>query len=344
MAAALLIGMVGTPAVAHAQVTKRIAVLMFKPRNYGTQWITPDGVRKVVWTSTNSAKAFYQEESFGKLNLQGNLRIDGDVFGWYTVPYDNNGTCIRNEWVTYAKKLATAQGYVDWKYDAVIYVSAATGCPGRAFTGGRTITVLNGFNMATVAHELGHAFGLAHASAWRCEDESGAVVAVSSDCKTLEYGDFSVMGATTDYHMNNFHKGALGLFAASNTQTVTASGIYALYPVEQKSTLTQVLRIPRVYDSYGKPFDYYYLELRQPYGFDDFAEGSARITGIGVRVSRDYLYSGSRTYLIDTTPETTSFTDAQLGVGKTFTDPNRRVSVTLVSLADGVAHVYVNFF
>jgi hypothetical protein len=153
------------------------------------------------------------------------------------------------------------------------------------------------------------------------------------------------MGATTSYHMNNFHKGALGFFAAGNTQTVTATGIYALYPVEEGSTSVQVLRIPRTYDAYGKVFDYYYLELRRVYGFDNFSAASTRVTGVSVRVSRDYQYKGSHTYLIDTTPETpANFSDAQLAVGKTFTDPARRVSVTLVSLVDGIAQVRIDFF
>src|ERR1044071_3221649 len=69
--------------VAQAQTTKRIAVLMFLPRNYGTQWVTEATVRSALWTGTNSANAYYQEESFGKWRLQGRLRVDGDVFGWY---------------------------------------------------------------------------------------------------------------------------------------------------------------------------------------------------------------------------------------------------------------------
>jgi len=331
--------------VAQAQTTKRIAVLMFNPRNYGTQWVTESAVRTAVWTGNQSANKYYQEESFGKWNLQGRLRVDGDVFGWYTVPYDNVGTCVRPEWITAAKTMAAAQGFIQTNYDVLIYVSSATGCPGRAWTSGTIVTVVGGFNSPTVEHELGHAFGLAHASSWNCKDTAGAFVTMSASCVATEYGDYAVMGKTTSYHMNNFQKGALGWLTASNTRTVTTNGVYALYPIETATSQAQVLRIPRKIDTSGNVTDYYYLESRQNVGFDNFGATSPYVTGVTIRVAPNYTYKGSKTFLLDaTTPGTTGFGDAPLGVGRTFTDSTRRVSITLVSVSNGVAQVRVDFF
>ena len=328
-----------------APTYKRIAVLMFKAQNYGTEWVDEAAVRDAVWLSSTSADEFYREESFGKWALSGALDPDGDVFGWYTVPYNDDGHCVAYSWTTAAKAQAAKEGFVEGNYDALIYVSKATGCPGRAWTGGKVVTVINGFNAATVAHELGHAFGLAHASSWNCKDSLGLKVSISSSCTVSEYGDFAVMGSTTTYHMNNFHKGALGWLAASNTKDVTTDGVYSLYPIEQATTYAQALRIPRKYDTLGNPVDYFYLEFRQPFGFDDFSLTAAKVTGVSIRVAPSYGNKSAHTYLLDaTTPALTAFNDAQLIVGSTFTDPTRRVTITLLSAVGGVAQVLVDFY
>jgi hypothetical protein len=335
----------GGAASAHAAVTKKIAVLMFLPQNYGSEWVDEETVREEVWTLPDSANEYYLEESFGKWKLGGALRADGDIFGWFTVPYDDTGDCVPYPWISYAKTMAAAQGYVESNYDALIYVTKATGCPGRAWTMGKVITVINGFNAPTVLHELGHAFGLAHASTWICKNALGVKVPISSSCTVSEYGDFAAMGQTTSYHMNNYQKGVLGWLAASNTKDVTSDGLYSLRPIEWATTAVQVLRVPRKYDLFGKISDYYYLELRQPFGFDDFSLTNAKATGISIRVAPSYSVIKAHTYLLDTsTPALTGFGDAQLKVGAVFNDPTRRVNITLVSIIGGVAQVLIDFY
>jgi hypothetical protein len=343
--AGLLLMNLAIASAAQAQTTKRVAVILFNPRNYGTQWISPEAARGAVWTATKSVDKYYREESYGKWAIGSKLRADGDVFGWYTVPYDNTGACSLSTWMTNARTQAAAQGFVVTNYDAVVYVTSATGCPGRAWASGNSITVLSGFNMQTVAHELGHVFGLRHASAWQCRDSAGVTVSISGTCSSIEYGDFALMGKTTAYHMNNFQKGALGWLAASNTRTVTTSGVYELYPIEKATANVQVLRIPRKFDTYGKPLDFYYLEYRQQYGFDSFALSSPYVNGVSIRVAPEYTQYNGRSYLIDaTTPSLTTFGDAPLQVGNVFTDSTRRVTIAILSVVNGVAQVSVSFF
>jgi hypothetical protein len=344
-AAVIAVSLFGSVRAAEAVTNKRIAVLMFVPQNL-TPWVDAATVRNVVWTGGGSSNAFYKEESFGKWALTGTLdATNGDVFGWYTVPYSDIGKCISATWISSAKASAAKQGFVETNYDALIYVSRATGCPGRAWTSGKVVTVVNGFNAPTVSHELGHAFGLAHASAWLCKDALGVKVPISTSCGVDEYGDFAVMGSTTSYHMNNFHKGALGWLAASNTKDVTADGVYALYSIEKATTYAQVLRIVRKTDLTGNPLDYFYLEFRQTYGFDNFTLTNPKVTGISIRVAPSYSYKSSHTYLLDaTTPALTNFSDAQLLIGGTFNDPTRRVNITLLSIVGGAAQVLVDFY
>jgi len=341
---AVVLSTVATAQAAQTPTYKKIAVLMFKAQNYGSTWVDATTVRNTVWLNAKSSSAFYLEESFGKWALGSALSTSGDVFGWYTVPYNDDGHCVQSTWSTSAKAMAAQAGFVEANYDALIYVTKATGCPGRAWTSGKVVTVTSGFDAPTISHELGHAFGLAHASSWSCKDSLGVKVSISSSCTVTEYGDFPVMGATTSYHMNVFHKGALGWLASGNTKDVTADGVYSLYPVEQPTSYAQTIRIPRKYVN-NSPSDYYYLEFRQPYGFDDFSASNAKATGISIRVAPSYVYKGSHSYLLDaTTPAITSFTDAQLKVGSTFTDPTRKVSITLLSTVGGVAQVLVDFF
>jgi hypothetical protein len=342
---AIGMGLMGLTSGSQPLTTKKIAVLMFKPRNYGTEWVDRTAVRSAVWTDSASASKFYQEESFGKWTLEGAIERDGDVFGWYSIPFDDDGTCVSPQWRSWARMEAAKEGFDEARYDAVIFVSAATGCAGRAWTSGRNVTVISGFTAPTIMHELGHAFGLPHARAWVCEDASGAKVSISSTCTASEYGDYAVMGATTSFHMNGFQKGALGFLKATNTTDVTASGVYALHSIERGTREAQVLRIPRTSDRDGNIRDYYYLELRQPYGFDAFAPTSPYVNGISIRVAPEYTDRGSPSYLLDTTtPAATGFGDAPLKLGATFTDADRRVNITAMSISGGVAQVRVDFF
>ena len=70
--------------------------------------------------------------------------------------------------------------------------------------------------------------------------------------------------------------------------------------------------------------------LRQPFGFDNFASTASVVNGVLINRA-PATYSSSRPELIDMVPSTTSFTDAALGVGKTFDDGKVRITVTSVS-------------
>src|SRR3989338_3216793 len=63
-----------------ANQTKRVAVVMFNFQNDNSQPYTVDYARNMVFGTINS---YYKEASFGKLSLE------GDVFGWYTIPYSS---------------------------------------------------------------------------------------------------------------------------------------------------------------------------------------------------------------------------------------------------------------
>ncbi len=85
---------------------------------------------------------------------------------------------------------------------------------------------LNGrLKARTVAHELGHSYGLSHANLWRTSDGSP----FSAEGEIVEYGDVfdSMGGGLGDFNVAN--KQQLGWLSGPNVVQVTESGTYRIY-------------------------------------------------------------------------------------------------------------------
>jgi len=315
------------------------AVILFNFSNDTRQPWTTDAVRSAVFTGASSVNAYYQEQSFGRVSFVGKVRTDGDVYGWYTIPNANTG-CDAGGWSSAAKTAAQNAGVDLSGYQHIVYgFPRVSGCgwAGMAYLPG-TISWIDGYMTTTsvVGHELGHNIGVHHASSLSCT-ANGVRVSISTSCTSSEYGDpFDIMGQNAR-HMNTWHKAQLGWYDAAQKQDVTANGTYLLNPIESASTGLQLLRVPR-----GTSGDYYYLEYRRPLGFDNFSSTDAVVNGVSIRIGKDYTKL-TQSQLIDATPGTTSFTDAALGVGKTFTDPVYGISFTTQSVSSTSATIQVVF-
>lgn len=335
-----------TANVLGTSTTKKVAVILINFQNNATQPYTADFARSVMFTSATSANSYYKEISFGKLSLEGATRADGDIFGWYTIPYDNT-TCSYSTWATAAKSKAQADGFIGTNYTNIEYAFPQTStCTwwGLGSLGGSPAqSWVNGlYALRVTAHELGHNFGTHHANSYNCTDALGVRVAISSTCTSTEYGDpFDVMGSSTN-HFNNFHKGETNFLDATNTQTVTTDGDYAIGPIEKSSAGVSSLRTPKDVSSKGTVKNYYYLEFRQPFGFDNFSSTSPVVNGVTIRMAPDYT-TLVQSQLIDTTPSTTSFSDAPLLVGQTFNDPIQGLTVNTLLVAPERAQVHLTF-
>jgi len=151
----------------------------------------------------------------------------------------------------------------------------------------------------TKAHELGHNFGTRHAASYTCYDKNKNTVSISDDCDFSEYGDpFDVMGtgnssAGSPYHTSSFNKTQTGWLDSQNVQNVEENGTFTLFPIEQKSSNIQAIKIPRgTYSESTEYDDYYFLEYRQHYGYDVFdQEGDKRKPQINHQ-GRDYRGTG----------------------------------------------------
>lgn len=311
-----------------ASSPRKVAVILANFSNNTSQPLTPAAALALVFGGTQSPNAYFKEASFGIRSLVGKLSPAGDVFGWYTIPAGNS-PCDYSAWGAAARAAAQSAGVVLTGYDHIIHYfphSASCGWSGVGQVPGK-YTWINGSSAQTIAHELGHNFGAHHASSYTCTDASGMRVPISSTCTTSEYGNpFDVMGRGYR-HMTAFNKGRIGFLEPENTTTVTADGTFTVAPLEQKSTQTQALRIPI------NATTAYYVEFRQSSGFDTFTAWSPVVNGVLITRAPLSYSTLARPLLLDMVPASTSFSDAALPVGKTFTDVTAGIRVTLSSIA-----------
>jgi hypothetical protein len=315
---------------------KKVAVILMNFRNNPLQPIDQARARELVFTGTTSTNAYFKEISFGVRSLVGKTRADGDVFGWVTIDYDDNtGSCSYSNWGSNARTKLQAAGTDLSGYDHFVHYFPRTSL--CSFSGVAQMpgqySWINGGSSQTMSHELGHNFGVHHASSYNCTS-NGVRVSTGGTCTLDEYGDpFDVMGRGYR-HMNAYQKGKLGFLETVNTVT-TSSGEYTVAALEQKSTGIQSLRVP-----IPGTTEYYYVETRQVFGFDSFRTTDPVANGVLLHRSTDYSVR-VRPALIDMAPSTTSFTDAALLAGQTFTDSAAGVSITLLSRTATDARVRV---
>jgi hypothetical protein len=312
--------------------SRRVAVLLFNFTNDRSQpWSTAQA-SSTMFTSAGSVASYFQEESFGSTTMT------GDVFGWYSLPVSSSG-CDIDGWAASANQMATAAGVNLSSYQHVVYAFPYVmncGWAGLAEMPGSHVWINGSFVLRTLAHELSHNLGVHHAASLNCMN--GAVrVALGANCTYTEYGDpFDVMGQG-GRHTSGWHKGQIGWLDPLAQQTVTASGTYTISPLEWAAGGVQSLRVQR-----GTSLNYLYLEYRRPYGmsFDNFSVSDPVVNGVTIRMAPDYR-TINLSYLIDTTPTTTSYLDSPLGNGQTFSDSANGITIKTVAVTATGATVQV---
>lgn len=307
---------------------QKTAVILVNFQDAATQPISPTAAHNLVFGTVSD---FYWEASYQKTFLGGN------TFGWFTIPVSKtlcNVELIAQE----ADKAATAAGVNLAAYDRLVYLAPQNSCTVTGYHSGttlpsRTWVITNLFNARVIAHELGHNFGLSHSQALDC----GATT-LGDACTNLSYGDAAdTMGNGATPHFNAFQKELLGWLGAGNQPPLTvvgASGSYSIVPYAAMGTTAKALKIPRGVDSLTGEMNYYYVEYRQPVGFDAVLGTMGNLSG-GVLVHTGGVNQYSM--LLDMTPDSdpaSSFNDIRdsaLTVGRTYVDSVAGVSITLVS-------------
>jgi hypothetical protein len=309
----------------------------------------------VLVSNTNSVSNYFAEQSYGAVSFRGISDPAGDV---YHATVAGTGSGCNSMWSTWGSQARAAVGSSTLDpYDHVIYVFNSPDCgwAGLAYMPGSEVYIDNAFTLPVVAHELGHNLGVHHAAALRCTS-GGQNVAFSSAayaCTPNEYGDpYDIMGSSATNQQNAFHKlqsGWLGASSGPRVQTITASGDYTVAPLESSSGVVLLL-VPHVTTGAIAPTnpstllgDTFALDFRQPTGsyFDTYAPGSAAVSGVQIRLVQTPGGAANQTQLIDTTPLTSTFADAALTQGSTFTDTTDSITITTTDVNPLGATVHV---
>ncbi|MCL4375092.1 hypothetical protein M1523_04515 [Patescibacteria group bacterium] len=292
--------------------------------NPSYQPYTAEQVKNMLFDYSLSVNNYYKEVSFNQ------VRLSGNVFGYYTIPFSGNSNCDYEAWSSSAWAMAQQASVPLQDYDHYIYVFADNVCgqafPAIAQLGGNEIWLFNTPSNAVIAHELGHNFGLNHANYLNC---NGEPIDRYSNCTEVGYGDpYDVMGAGNMFHTNAFNMITEGWIPASRVINVSESGTYTISPLELSSTLPQAIRVLK-----RDTNDYYYLEYRQPIGvFDAPLSAYAGATrGVLIHLVRGNLLEATTLY-INNYPSTSSF--PALADGDSFEDTNGAVSITQISHDD----------
>ncbi len=292
----------------------------------------------------NTVSGYFDENSYQQTWLT------GDVHGWYTLPIDSTN-CSSTQIASEARLAAERDGVVFSSYDRYVYLfprNSGCGWSGQGTVGGNpSESWINGkFELETIGHELGHNFGLQHSHALECGD-----VTLGPDCVSYEYGDhLDIMGNYTAGHLNAFQKVQLGWLGYGSSPTVTtvlSSTTHALEPFESPGAGPKALKVLRGIDPATGTENWFYLEYRQPLGFDTFlASNSNVLNGVVFHTGTDIDSRSS--YQLDMTPasETNGYydwEDAALEVGQGFHHQESGTNLSTVSADAQGATVQVDF-
>jgi len=309
-------------------------------------------VENVVYNvaDENSWDFWIREASYGRAFLT------GDVFGWYTLPYDT-GTLCDPEALLYAAMDAVdaadpAIDFTGYRRLAVItpnmnctWKGAGTvGIPALVTPDGATemsVFELNGVGAAfdgAAVHEFGHNLGLRHAAAWEC----GASPIIGL-CAALypNYDNLDTLGTESlKGHYSAPHKETAGWLEPGEIITTNTPGVYQLTPMSVAGGV-KTLKIP-IAGGY-----HYYVEYRQPLNHDasvlayvQALSGGGPALAQGAIIHLDLLYQSTSltadTQLLDLSPgqhadSQIDAADSALKVGQVFEDPDNGVYLQVLS-------------
>jgi len=355
--AGLKVGSVVQASSAQALVTEPVSVcsplgtqqtavflLNYPSIALNSDWTIPNA-NSIAFGASNSIASYVSEVSHGKAT------VSGQVYGPYTL--DTNFTCFEDP-LNIANAAVRAIGTsINLRiYQRLFFIvppasDCSGGSRGVSSVGCWTLTLADGgstqvslsqasnspgvtYNSSSsrfvITHEYGHGLGVSHASSLAY---SGIPLGNLTDPGIHdEYGDvFSVMGNTRIAHFGAPHQDLLGWFDPGGVATIATTGTYHINPLESAANqVPKALKIQRPGTT-----RYLWVEFRQPTGVDGSLPSSA-FGGVIIHYQDPPGQEGQRkTHLLDYHPATSTFNDAPLASGETWSDPYSPLKLTVGS-------------
>jgi hypothetical protein len=214
------------PHSANALATGEKSVLVVLA-TFGPQPYTVADVERTM----RAAEEFLRNTSLGQ------VRLRADVTPWLAAFTGNPGcgglaNSSLDALVAPARLAAQRAGYDASRYDDLIYAIADSHCGFQGVAWGDQVMLTRRPTLRLVVHELGHAFGLAHAQSSSCAENR-------LTCGLDDTGDpFSPMGSgMLDFSV--YEKGLLGWIHPQSR--VVSDGRHILAPPTIKTSLAQAL-------------------------------------------------------------------------------------------------------
>ncbi|MCH1928634.1 Ig-like domain-containing protein [Shewanella sp. A25] len=270
----------------------------------------------------NQSAAFFAENSYGAMSLS------GDTTSPITVDVDVS-VCDTDAIAAAADAELNARGFNLDNYAHLMYlIPTHPKCTwsGKANVAGKRSWIKR-VQLSTINHELGHNLGLYHANKKDC---GNVTTAETSQCVVSEYGDYlsAMSGTNTPKHFNAFHKEQLGWIAGDQINTLGTDSRVVLSALEAEGNFPHLLKIPNGKDAQGNA-QFYYIEYRQALGFDSSLATEATAMLGGVRLREGATNNAASSYLLDPTPNSTSYDwdDISLAPGQVFEQQGVRLEV-----------------
>lgn len=315
--------------------------------------VTASFVQNAFFGTSRSMNTYWQETSYNRMSAT------GQVFGPYTIA----DTSCGNSSTIRSSAIAAADAAVDFRnFSRIFIIHPLSGsCSiGLGTIGCSTLSSADGSFVASTAwlradyltttdrvisvgvHEGGHGMGLQHSSTM---DYGVAALGPPGTAGTFsEYWDvFSAMGLSYTLnstvligHYPGIQKVALGwLTSGTDYQTVTSGGTYTVAAYESASPGLKTLRIQRPGTN-----KWLWVEYRQSIGsFDPTLSlySSNIFSGALIHYEDPNDANTGQTLLLDFTPTSipNNFSDAALASGRSWSDPNSSLILSIGTATSG---------
>jgi MYXO-CTERM domain-containing protein len=308
----------------------------------GTAKTALTSVKNSFHSGATSVNAYYRENSFGQVGL------DGDTYGPFT--FSGFSGCNYSGLASSIKPMVKAQNAACQQYAFVFGPGGGCGWSGLGQVGtsdkpASDTWYADSVSCVVAVQEPGHNYGMQHSSSITC---GGAPFADNpSSCTHSEYGDkYDTMGGGC-YHMNAWQKLYQKWFGGCNGVRTTSSGKFNLYPLEAPCNGVQVLQVPfpggKTRSFQSTTLTSYYLELRTAVGFDSKYPGPSVLVHVGAApiLPNQSNPRGSKTWVLPAGGAAQASWGLKAG-GK-IDDPAGGLTITVDSISNTSAVIDINY-